>query len=145
MKVRVKDWWAMAEQHGIDEDGDIDCLYSFTTEMKEYCGKVIEVEDVNIFTYDNWVFSNEMYEIVEKWDKGKMKVRIKEWDTLAEEFGIDEDGNIDCLYSFTTDMKECCGKIIEVNEDNLLEPDNANTFIYEGWFFTDEMFDVVEE
>ena len=145
MKVRVKDWWAMAEQHGIDEDGDIDCLYSFTTEMKEYCGKVIEVEDVNIFTYDNWVFSNEMYEVVEKWDKGKMKVRIKEWDTLAEEFGIDEDGNIDCLYSFTTDMKECCGKIIELNEGNLLVPDNANTFIYEGWFFTDEMFEVIEE
>ena len=144
MKVRVKDWWAMAEQHGIDEDGDIDCLYSFTTEMKEYCGKVIEVEDVNIFTYDNWVFSNEMYEVVEKWDKGKMKVRIKEWDTLAEEFGIDEDGDIDCLYSFTTDMKECCGKIIEVNEDNLLEPDIINIFVYEGWFFTDEMFDVIE-
>ena len=145
MKVKIKDWYDMAEQYGIDEDGDIKCRYIFATEMKEYCGKVIEVEDVNIFTYDNWVFSNEMYEVVEKWDKGKMKVRIKEWDTLAEEFGIDEDGDIDCLYSFTTDMKECCGKIIEVNEDNLLEPDIINIFVYEGWFFTYEMFDVVEE
>ena len=144
MKVKIKDWYDMAEQYGIDEDGNIKCRYIFATEMKEYCGKVIEVEDVNIFTYDNWVFSNEMYEVVEKWDKGKMKVRIKEWDTLAEEFGIDEDGNIDCLYSFTTDMKECCGKIIEVNEDNLLEPDIINIFVYEGWFFTDEMFDVIE-
>ena len=145
MKVRVKDWYDMAEQHGLDEDGNINCRYIFATEMKEYCGRVIEVEDVNIFTYDNWVFSDEMYEVVEKWDKGKMKVRIKEWDTLAEEFGIDEDGDIDCLYSFTTDMKECCGKIIEVNEDNLLVPNNANVFMYEGWFFTDEMFDIVEE
>ena len=144
MKVKIKDWYDMAEQYGIDEDGNIKCRYIFATEMKEYCGKVIEVEGVNIFTYDNWVFSNEMYEVVEKWDKGKMKVRIKEWDTLAEEFGIDEDGDIDCLYSFTTDMKECCGKIIEVNEDNLLEPDIINIFVYEGWFFTDEMFDVIE-
>ena len=145
MKVRVKDWYDMAEEYSLDENGNIKCRYIFTTEMKEYCGKVIEVEDVSIFTYDNWVFSNEMYEIVEKWDKGKMKVRIKEWDTLAEEHGIDEDGDIDCLYSFTTDMKECCGKIIEVNEDNFLVPDNANVFVYEGWFFTDEMFDIVKE
>ena len=145
MKVKIKDWWELAEQYGIDEDGDIKCRYIFATEMKEYCGKVIEVEDVNIFTYDNWVFSNEMYEVVEKWDKGKMKVRIKEWDTLVEEFGIDEDGDIDCLYSFTTEMKECCGKIIEVNEGNLLEPDIINIFVYEGWLFTDEMFEVIEE
>ena len=145
MKVRVKDWDDMLESFGVDEDGNINCRYIFATEMKEYCGRVIEVEDVNIFTYDNWVFSDEMYEVVEKWDKGKMKVRIKEWDTLAEEHGIDEDGDIDCLYSFTTDMKECCGKIIEVNEDNLLVPNNANVFMYEGWFFTDEMFDIVEE
>lgn len=86
-----------------------------------------------------------MYEVVEEWEKGKMKVRIKEWDTLAEEHGIDEDGDIDCLYSFTTEMKEYCGKIIEVNEGNLLEPDIINIFVYEGWFFTYEMFDVVEE
>lgn len=145
MKVRIKDWWELAEQHGIDEDGDIKCRYIFAKEMKEYCGKVIEVEDVNFFMYDNWVFSNEMYEVVEKWHKGKMKVRIKEWDILAEEFGIDEDGDINCLYNFTTDMKECCGKIIEVNEDNLLEPDIINIFVYEGWFFTDEMFDAIEE
>ena len=86
-----------------------------------------------------------MYEVVEEWEKGKMKVRIKEWDTLSEEHGIDEDGDIDCLYNFTTEMKEYCGKIIEVNEGNLLEPDIINIFVYEGWFFTDEMFDVVEE
>lgn len=74
-----------------------------------------------------------------------MKVRIKEWYELEKEFGLDEDGDIDCYYSFTKDMGEYCGKIIEVNEDNLLVPNNANVFMYEGWFFTDEMFDIVEE
>lgn len=145
MKVRIKEWYELEKEFGLDEDGDIDCYYSFTKDMGEYCGKVIEVEDVNIFTYDNWFFSNEMYEVIEEWNKGKMKVRIKEWDTLAEEFGIDEDGDIDCFYSFTTDMKEYCGEVLELNEDNLLVPDNTNVFMYEGWFFTDEMFDVVEE
>ena len=145
MKVRVKDWYDMAERFGLDEDGNINCRYIFSKEMKKYCGKVIEVENVNFFVYDNWFFSNEMYEVVEEWEKGKMKVRIKEWDTLSEEHGIDEDGDIDCLYNFTTEMKEYCGKIIEVNEGNLLEPDIINIFVYEGWFFTDEMFDVVEE
>ena len=145
MKVRIKEWYDMAEEYSLDENGNIKCRYIFATEMKKYCGKVIEVEDVNIFTYDDWFFSNEMYEVIEEWNKGKMKVRIKDWDTLAEEYGIDKDGDIDCLCSFTTDMKECCGKIIEVNEDNFLVPDNANVFVYEGWFFTDEMFDVIEE
>ena len=81
MKVKIKDWWELAEQYGIDEDGDIncrildedgdiDCYCSFTTEMKEYCGKVIEVDELTlvegVFTYDNWIFSDDMYEIIEE-------------------------------------------------------------------------------
>lgn len=57
MKVRVKDWDELAEQYGLDEDGNINCRYIFSKEMKKYCGKVIEVENVNFFVYDNWFFS----------------------------------------------------------------------------------------
>ena len=72
MKVRIKDWEVMFEEYGIDEDGDINCNYIFSKDMKEYCGKVIEVEDiiicdgVNVFMYDCWVFSEEMYEVIEE-------------------------------------------------------------------------------
>ena len=74
MKVRIKDWWEMLEEFGIDEDGDIDCYCSFTTEMKEYCGKVIEVNNdeviicnnIKIFEYHGWFFSADIYELIEE-------------------------------------------------------------------------------
>ena len=72
MKVRIREWEEMEIVFGLDEDGDIDCYYSFTTEMKEYCGKIIEIDAdrvssiKGIFEYDDWTFSDDMYEIVEE-------------------------------------------------------------------------------
>lgn len=36
-------------------------------------------------------------------------VRIRTWEDLREEFGIDEDGNIPCKFTFTEYMKNMCG------------------------------------
>lgn len=81
MKVKIKEWYELEEQYGIDEDGDIKCRFldedgdiicycSFTSEMKEYCGEVIEVDELTlaegIFMYDNWAFSDDMYEVIEE-------------------------------------------------------------------------------
>lgn len=74
MKVRIKDWWDMAEQYGVNECGNIDCCCSFTSEMREYCGKVIEVEgmifsmsnNVSVFVHKGWFFSDYMYEVIEE-------------------------------------------------------------------------------
>lgn len=75
-----------------------------------------------------------------------MKVRIKEWYELEEEFGIDEDGDINCNCSFTTGMKECCGKIIELSEvDFCVYTGTDNVFLYNGWFFNNETYEVIEE
>ena len=74
-----------------------------------------------------------------------MKVRIKDWYELAEYFGIDEDGDIDCYCSFTTEMKEYCGKVIKVNNDEVIICNNIKTFEYHGWFFSDDMYEVIEE
>ena len=146
MKVRIKEWGELAEEFGLDKYGNIKCRFGFSKEMKKYCGRVIEVEDVKFFMYGGWFFNSEMCEIVEKWNKGKMKVRIKEWGELAEEFDLDEDGNIKCRYCiFATGMKEYCGKTIEINKNNLLVTDNTNTFIYDNWFFTNDMYEVIEE
>lgn len=70
-----------------------------------------------------------------------MKVRIKEWADMAKEFGLDEDGNIDCYYGFAKDMREHCGEIIEVYQ---LFPIRG-VFVYNGWVFSDEMYEVIEE
>ena len=41
-------------------------------------------------------------------------VRIRSWDDMASEFGIDEDGNIPCRFSFVEYMKNLCGIEFEI-------------------------------
>lgn len=43
-------------------------------------------------------------------------VRIRQWDDMAKEFGVDDDGSIMCHYSFAEDMKPLCGKYAEIRE-----------------------------
>ena len=72
MKVKIRDWWDMAEEYGINGDGSIKCYGVFVSGMREYCGKVIEIDAdrvssiKGIFEYDDWTFSDDMYEIVEE-------------------------------------------------------------------------------
>lgn len=42
------------------------------------------------------------------------RVRIREWDDMAQEFGIDEDGDIKTKCFFTRRMKQFCGEVVEV-------------------------------
>ena len=85
-----------------------------------------------------------------------MKVRVKEWLELVETYGIDEDGNINCRYlyedgditcycRFTSEMKEYCGEVIDIDDDEVLICDNGNDFMYHGWFFSEDMYEVIEE
>ncbi len=37
-------------------------------------------------------------------------IRIRSWESMAEQFGIDECGNIPCKYVFLEDMKHLCGQ-----------------------------------
>lgn len=49
------------------------------------------------------------------------KVKIRSWESMEKEFGIDETGDIDNPQSsqlFVEDMKPMCGKIVEVDIDN---------------------------
>lgn len=43
------------------------------------------------------------------------KVKVREWDDMEEEFGMDEYGDIDCNFSFVKNMKEYCGKEMTVS------------------------------
>ena len=75
-----------------------------------------------------------------------MKVRIKEWWELEREFGLDEDGDINCYCSFTTEMKEYCGKVIELNENDFcVDTGTDKVFLYNGWFFNNETYEIIEE
>jgi hypothetical protein len=43
-KVRVKDWFDMADEFGVNEYGDILCEFFFTESMLHLCGKVFTVD-----------------------------------------------------------------------------------------------------
>lgn len=40
-------------------------------------------------------------------------VRIRQWDDMNEKFGTDC-GKIDCVYTFTEEMKEFCGGVFKI-------------------------------
>lgn len=42
-------------------------------------------------------------------------LRIRQWDDMANEFGINERGSIDCRCGFTTAMIHMCGKQFTVS------------------------------
>lgn len=70
-----------------------------------------------------------------------MKVRIKEWDELEREFGLDADGDIKCYGGFAKDMRGHCGEVIKVYQ---LFPVRG-LFVYDGWVFSDDMYEIIEE
>lgn len=37
-------------------------------------------------------------------------VRIRSWDDMVSEFGLDDDGNIPCRFSFVGYMSDMCGR-----------------------------------
>ena len=41
-------------------------------------------------------------------------VRIREWEDMESEFGLDHDGDIDCTGMFVTTMRESCGELCSV-------------------------------
>ena len=43
-------------------------------------------------------------------------VRIRQWDDMEKEFGVNDCGSIMCHYSFSYDMKPLCGKYAEIRE-----------------------------
>ena len=71
-----------------------------------------------------------------------MKVRIKDWAELEKEFGLDNQGDIDCYCVFTKGMREYCGKVIEVNRNNI---GRTGMFKHDGWFFDNETYEIIEE
>lgn len=66
------------------------------------------------------------------------KVRVREWEDMANEFGIDACGDIDCEISFVTSMAMFCGRVVTIKDVNgnfyEIEEDNGE------WEWRDYMF-----
>lgn len=48
------------------------------------------------------------------------KVKVREWGNMVEQYGTDEDGDIDCDLCFLTDMKKYCGKEMTISKVDFL-------------------------
>ncbi len=46
-----------------------------------------------------------------------IKVKIREWDDMEKEFGLDKNGSIECKYRFLDNMNPLCGKMVELYFD----------------------------
>ncbi len=72
------------------------------------------------------------------------KVRVRQWDDMVKEFGVDEFGNINTKtgYYFIRQMKEFCGGVYEIY--SVLEKSyylkDGDKYIHH-WYFTDDMLE----
>ena len=56
------------------------------------------------------------------------KVRVREWDDMAAEYGMDGDGDIKMPFGFTEPMKQFCGQEYTVEEASVFCGYVAYTF-----------------
>lgn len=71
-RVRIKTWEKMAQEFGVDEDGDIQTsnTFYFNKSMKQYCEKIYVIKNANYYNgyyyrlegIDDYTFNNDMFE-----------------------------------------------------------------------------------
>ena len=139
--VRIRPWEEMAKLYG-EIDGRIKVLPSFVGGMSRYCGEVRQIASVD--EYDDsymlegvdtyWFAQNTLKAAKEpRALKAGDRVLIRSWDSIAEEFGVDEDGDIKTPeMPFYRSRKEYCGTTRVVEEvdfsDNTFKDDCENWF-----------------
>lgn len=69
------------------------------------------------------------------------KVRIRQWDDMTKEFGLDGRGYVNCKGAFTIDMKDLCGKEFVIKSVTGLDVYGHG----EMWNITTDMIEHVED
>lgn len=57
-------------------------------------------------------------------------VRVRSWDDMKDEFGLDVEGDINCRFCFTRDMQKMCGKLYHVSKVKQDRWDERRTEVY---------------
>ena len=119
-----------------------------------YCGNIYKVKEIRGFHYDlededgqfvSRFFTEEMLEDVKE---NKMrykigdKVRVRQWDDMAKEFGVDNGNILINGFYFIKEMKQYCGKTYEVYDTGLHYILATENEVLE-WYFTDSMLEDV--
>lgn len=70
-------------------------------------------------------------------------VRVRQWDDMMSEFGLDCDGNIDCAACFTVDMEDLCGRVFTISK--MTKYGSKEIYIVRGhdfgWTITTDMLE----
>lgn len=70
-------------------------------------------------------------------------VEIRSWEDMENQYGLDEDGDINCPGIFTKDMSELCGKLVDIVDVfyiNYNKPIHVYQIKESEKFFYNEMF-----
>ena len=65
------------------------------------------------------------------------KVKIKSWDAMVAEFGVDESGGIPCKYGFVPEMKQFADTIMTI--EYIDYEDHANERIYKYIYMLEDL------
>lgn len=69
------------------------------------------------------------------------KVRVRAWDDMEKEFGLDANGDIKCRCWFIKQMRDLCGKIVQIES---VSPKSETYCIKDDYHtFTDDMLEAV--
>ena len=68
--VQIRQWDDMVREFGVSEYGSIQCHCSFVKEMKKYCGKRLQIVDIDLSVANHyylngapsWTFTLDMFE-----------------------------------------------------------------------------------
>lgn len=74
------------------------------------------------------------------------RVRVRQWDEMEKEFGLDPKGDISCDLIFVKDMREYCGKVFTVRNafSQIYHLDGCETNFGFWWGFSDDMLEPVD-
>lgn len=70
-------------------------------------------------------------------------LRIRQWDDMEEEFGLDIDGDIQCQYEFTNEMKRLSGREVVVSG---IDPSDNEIIVNPrvGYYISADMLEPIE-
>lgn len=131
--VRIKDWDLLRAEYGVDRNGNIDHTFPFSHERMPYCkvpaiiesiercGLLLKFKDEEkFFVHEDLVEpcgSPDLKSQGERMFALGDKVRVRKWDDLVDEFGTDEDGDIDCKSQyFLSAMSALCGTVARISQ-----------------------------
>lgn len=111
----VEEKFELSEKHGYK---GVSCYTSpaMIKEVGGLTGEIIQIDSDNCYKIKDccwWIPQEIIAENVGKFNAGDY-VQIKSWEEMESEFGLNDDGNIDCQYAFTKGMKYLCGKKFEI-------------------------------